>query len=402
MLTWRTPEHPDVRALTDQIEALQGQLGEIGKDYLSSLNDQIASLDAVLGRYGTQLEKIPAREVQYARLKRRTELLGNIDQMVQQRLQEARIQEAVQDPSVRVVESAVLPDEPIAPRPLRNLALGGFLGLLLGVGLAFVREYTDRTLHADEDVEAVVGAPVLARVPPVAAAARKKALRSEGLVAAGGGQSVPAEAFRSLRTNVRYTRAGEGTREILVTSPGAQDGKSLTAANLAVTLAQQGARTLLLDADLRKPVQHEAFGVDRQPGLSECLVDGIPLGRAVRATHVEGLDLLTAGAAPPNPAELLGSERMERLLAEARETYGAMVVDTPPVLVVTDAAVLAPHLEGTLVVVRAERTVREAAEAAVEQLRRVGAEVLGVVLNDAEADGKYGYYYPAYYGDYFG
>jgi tyrosine-protein kinase Etk/Wzc len=401
MRTRRTEDYPDVVALTKQIDALQDQLGEIGKDYLSSLDAQIASLDAVLGKFGAQLQKVPAIEVQYARLKRRTDLLGNIDQMVQQNLQEARIQEAVQDPSVRVVESAVLPDEPIAPRPLRNLALGGFLGLLLGVGLAFVREYSDRTLHSDDDVEQLVGAPVLARVPPVAAVSKRRAHRSAGLVAARAGRSLPAEAFRALRTSVRYTRAGEGTREILVTSPGARDGKSLTAANLAVTLAQQGTRTLLVDADLRKAVQHLTFGVDREPGLSECLVDGIPVRRAVRATDVEGLDLLPAGAPPPNPAELLGSERMERLLAEVRDAYGAMVVDSPPALVVTDASVLAPQLEGVLVVVRAEQTVREAAEAVVEQLRRVGAEVLGVVFNDAEAEGKYGYY-PAYYGDYFG
>ncbi len=401
MRTRRTEDYPDVVALTRQIGGLQDQLGEMGKDYLSSLDAQIASLDGVLGKFGAQLKKVPATEVQYARLKRRTDLLGNIDQTVQQNLQEARIQEAVEDPSVRVVESAVLPDEPIAPKPMRNLALGGFLGLLLGVGLAFVREYSDRTLHADDDVEALVGAPVLARVPPVAAVAGRRARRADGLVAAQAGRSLPAEAFRALRTNVRYTRAGEGTREILVTSPGARDGKSLTAANLAVTLAQQGTRTLLIDADLRKAVQHLTFGVDREPGLSECLVDGIPVRRVVRATDVEGLDLLPAGAPPPNPAELLGSDKMERLLAEVRDAYGAIVVDSPPALVVTDAAVLAPQLEGTLVVVRAEQTVTEAAEAVVEQLRRVGAEVLGVVFNDAEAEGKYGYY-PAYYGDYFG
>jgi succinoglycan biosynthesis transport protein ExoP len=401
MRTRRTEEYPDVVALTKQIDALQDQLGEIGKDYLGSLDQQIASLDGVLGKFGRQLEKVPAVEVQFARLKRRTDLLTNIDQLVQQRLQEARIQEAVEDPSVRVVESAVLPDRPIAPRPLRNLGLGGFLGLLLGVGLAFVREYSDRTLHPDDDVESLVGAPVLARVPPVAEAAKRKARRPEGLIAARDGRSLPAEAFRALRTNVRYTRAGEGTSEILVTSPGARDGKSLTASNLAVTMAQQGTRTLLVDADLRKSVQHLTFGVDPEPGLSECLVDGIPVRRAVRATNVEGLDLLPAGAPPPNPAELLGSDRMERLLAEARDAYQAIVIDTPPTLVVTDAAVLAPHLEGVIVVVRAEQTVTQAAEAAVEQLRRVGAEVLGVVFNDAEAQGKYGYY-PDYYGDYFG
>ncbi|HKK07364.1 MAG TPA: polysaccharide biosynthesis tyrosine autokinase [Gemmatimonadota bacterium] len=401
MLAFRTEKHPDLVALDRQIDQLEGRLGQIARDYLGSLSDQIASIDTVLDQFGTELARVPGKEVRYARLQRRSDLLTQLNTMLQQRLKEAQISAAVEDASVRVVESAVLPDRPIAPKPVRNLALGGFLGLLLGVGLAFVREYTDRTLHADEDVEALVGAPVLARVPPVAEAARRRAGRADGVIAARDGRSLPAESFRSLRTNVRYTRGGEGAREILVTSPGARDGKSLTASNLAVTLAQQGTRTLLVDADLRKAVQHQAFGVDREPGLAECLVDGIPLRSAVRATDVEGLDLLPAGAPPPNPAELLGSERMERLLGEIRQAYAAFVIDTPPALVVTDASVLASRVQGTLVVVRAERTVREGAEAAVEQLRRVGAEVLGVVLNDASADGRYGYH-PAYYGEYFG
>lgn len=403
MLESRTESHPEVMALDRKIAELEEQLGDMGDNYLASLNDQIASLEARLARFGSEVEEIPAREVQFARLERRTEMLTELHTMLQQRLKEAEIREAVEDPSVRVVESAILPEEPVSPRPARNLMFAGFLGLVLGVGLALVREYTDRRIHDEEDVDRALGLPVLTRVPPVPRA-RDKYPRRDGLVAAGDGRSLPAESYRTLRTNVRYTRGGKGTRELVVTSPGARDGKSMTASNLAVAFAQQGRKTLLVDADMRRSVQHEAFEVERSPGLSDVLVEGDSagaLGRAVRATATEGLDLLPAGDPPPNPAELLDSEAMERLLERARERYDVVVIDTPPALAVTDASVLGTRVEGVLLVVRADQTDRQAAADAREQLERVGCDVLGVVFNEADGGAggyRYDYYY-RYYGD---
>lgn len=401
LLARRTRNHPDVVSLEEQIRELEARLGDVGRNYLASLDDQLASLEAELARFGSEVEQVPGVEVQHARLERRTGLLTELHTMLQKRLKEAEVRANVRDPSVRVVESAVLPYEPVAPRPLRNLALAGFLGLMLGVGLAFLREYADTRIHDEDELEGALGLPILARVPRVPAAADGRP-REEGLVVAGNGRSVPAESYRTLRTNVRFTRGGSGAREILVTSPGAKDGKSITAANLAAAFAQQGLETVLVDADLRKAVQHETFGVDRWPGLSDYVVDHFPLREVIRATGVEGLDLVPAGTSPPNPAELLGSERMEALLEEARERYGAVVIDAPPALVVTDPSVLAPRVEGTLLVVRAERTDRQAAGDALAQLRRVDAEVLGVVLNDAKRDGRHGYrtkYYYEYYAE---
>lgn len=398
MLARRTERHPDVAALTEQIEQMEGRLGEIGRNYLGSLDDQIASIDAVLSRFGSELEEVPATEVQFARLRRRTEMLGEIHTLLQTRLEEAQISANVEDPSVRVVESAVPPREPIAPRPLRNLALAGFLGLMLGVGLAFVREFADRRIHGEEDVDRFLDLPVLATVPRIAAA-NGRGGRTADLVATGDARSLPAESYRTLRTNVRYTRGGRGSRELVVTSPGGRDGKSMTAANLAAAFAQQGHRTLLVDADMRQSSQHEIFGVEKSPGLSDLLLEGDPaekLEQVVRSTPVEELDLLPAGFSPPNPAELLDSDAMERILAQARETYDLLVVDTPPALAVTDASVLGVRLQGTLLVLRDDRTDREAAAGALEQLRRVGCEVVGVVLNDA---GRPSGGYP--YGDYF-
>jgi tyrosine-protein kinase Etk/Wzc len=402
MLERRTESFPEVVALGRKIDELETQLADMGSNYLSSLNGQIASLQAELARFGGEVEEVPAREVQFARLQRRTEVLTELHTMLQRRLKEAEIREAVEDPSVRVVETALLPEQPVSPRPVRNVALAGFLGLMLGVGLAFVREYTDRRIHDEEDVDRALGLPVLGRVPRLRGVNGRRP-RSEGLVATGDARSLPAEAYRTLRTNVRYTRGGKGSRELVVTSPGSREGKSMTASNLAASFARQGHRTLLVDADLRQSVQHETFEVEESPGLSDLLVDGYPaerLEQVVRATRVEGLDLLPAGFAPPNPAELLDSEAMDRILEQARERYEAMVLDTPPALVVTDASVLGVRVEGVLLVVRADRTDRDAASDTLVQLRRVGCQVVGVVFNDAGDGSRHRYYdYEGYFDD---
>jgi tyrosine-protein kinase Etk/Wzc len=400
MLQRRTEDHPEVVALQERIDQLEGQLAGIGRDYLASLNEQIASLDAQLARFGSRLEEVPAQEVQLARLERRTELLTELHTTLQKRLKEAQVREAVEDPSIRVVEAAVLPGEPVSPKPFRNMAFAGFLGLVLGVGLAFVREYTDRSIRSDDEVDRMLGTPLLSRIPRVPDTGENYP-RQNGLVTAGQGDSLPAESYRTLRTNVRYTRAGDGAREMVITSPGARDGKSITASNLAIAFAQQGLATALVDADMRRSVQHDAFNVGRDPGLADYLANGADLLDVTRRTGVDGLRLVPSGARPPNPAELLDGPRMAEFLEEARERFDALVVDTPPTLVVTDAAVVGPHLEGVLLVVRADQTDREAAVDAMLQLRRVGCDVLGVVLNDASPQGRYAYgsEYYEYYGE---
>ena len=334
-----TPNHPDMIAVDNRIVQLEEQLGAIGRNYRGSLDDQIASLDAVLARFGSELEKIPKREIQFARLERQTLVLAELYTMLQTRLKEAQVAEAVEDPSVRVVETAILPIEPESPRPVRNMALAGILGLMLGVGLAFVREYMDTRLHSADQIEHLYGLPTIARVPSLPLGNGKSG-RPKSLVTIDNGHSVGAESFRNLRTNVRFMLQGEGATEIVVTSPAPQEGKSITAANLAIALAQQGTKTLLVDCDMRRSVQHLAFGLEASPGLSEALVDGRIDPGVIKPTEVENLHVLTAGQHPPNPAELVDSPRMEKLLGILRERFDSIVIDAPPTLAVTDAAIL--------------------------------------------------------------
>lgn len=395
-----TPSHPDLIGVSNRISDLELQLGAIGRNYLGSLDDQVASLDAVLVRFGAELEEIPEKEVQFARLNRQMTTLAELYTLLQTRLKEAQVAEAVEDPSVRVVEEAILPLEPVSPRPLRNMALATVMGLMLGVGLAFAREYMDRRLHSSDQIEQLYGLPTIARIPSMPIAhGRNGDHRPKTLVTAGDSHSVGAEAFRNLRTNVRFVREGEGAREVVITSPAPQEGKSVTAANLAIAFAQQGVRTLLVDADMRRSVLHKKFGMERSPGLSDLLVSDEVELEVIRSTQVDNLYLLPAGAHPPNPAELVGGARMERLLEKLRSQFEAIVIDSPPMLAVTDASVLGPKTDGVILVVRAERTDKDAIALAVQQLRHVGADILGVVVNDARADGVYYSYYRTYYGD---
>lgn len=395
-----TANYPGVVALDKQIALLKSQLGDIGQNYLQALNTQIAALDATLVRFGSDLKKIPARQLQQARLERQTTVLTDLYSSLQQSLGQWQVQAAVKDPSIRIVERAVLPDAPVSPKPRLVLALASVLGLMLGFGLAFMRSLMDKKLSSDDDVAQLLAVPVLSHVPHIPGASRK-APRSRALVTLHQGRSLPAEAYRQLRSSIFFTdMGGNGKREVVVTSPGGGAGKSVTSCNLAITFAQQGYKTLLIDADLRRSVLHLTFDVAQRPGLTEYLKGEASMSRLLKATAIPNLMMIPAGATPPDPSELLGSSRFEAILEQARVHFDAIVVDSPPLLVVTDAVVLASKLGGVLLVVRSGLTHRHAAEDALEQLRLTGARVLGVVVNDTDGGTRYGYrnsYYYKYY-----
>jgi capsular exopolysaccharide synthesis family protein len=214
-------------------------------------------------------------------------------------------------------------------------------------------------------------------------------------------RSPVSEAFRTLRTNLSYTSPDQPLRSLLFTSAGPEEGKSTVAANLAVVLAQAGSRVLVVDADLRKPVMHKAFKLENRRGLTNALVEDLDFAELVRSTDLPGLFVLTSGPIPPNPAELLGSARMQRLLPALAAAYDLVLVDTPPVLAVTDAAVLAPLVDGAILVARAGVTRTDLLKEAKEALERTGVRLLGAVLNGLRPDteGYYYYHYRYYYGD---
>jgi polysaccharide biosynthesis transport protein len=288
-----------------------------------------------------------------------------------------------------VVEPANPAQEPVRPRPLMNLAIALMVGFMSSTTLAFVLEHLDTSIKNRDDFKEIIGElPILAEIP------LSDDPRSERLFVKTRGHSVVAEAFRALRTNLGYINHDGGLNVILVTSPGPNEGKTTVNANLGAALAQSGYRVLLIAADLRRPRLHEAVSVkDKDLGLSNILIGVSSLRDAVTSTSVDGLFLLPPGPLPPNPAELLGSKRMADLLSEAREEFDFVIVDTPPVLAVTDAVILARMVDGVVMVAKANATHREACAKFVQTLEQTNTRLVGAVLNGVKLGSGYGYYY---------
>ena len=303
--------------------------------------------------------------------------------------------EANSSATVTVISPAVTPKVPIRPRILSNTLLAAALGALAGAGLAFLLEYLDDTVKSPEDLQAT-GLGAIGVVQRVPGNGKNGASR---IFALNEPKSLVAEAHRTLRTNLQFSSLDTPLRSLVVTSAVATEGKTTTAANLAVVMAQAGNRIVLVDGDLRRPSAHKLFGLSNGTGLTTALVeDPRALNGYLQETGIENLRVLTAGPIPPNPQELLGSQRMKELLRRLEEEADIVVLDTPPTLVVSDANVLAARASGVLMVVNAGKTRRAAVRQAVEGLRKVGANVLGCVLNMVSTrGGRSSYYYSSYY-----
>lgn len=383
---------------TEQVRTIQEQRYA---ESLSNLKAQIDELSAVIEETQKELEaraRDTTSQAQAERTRLETILAGyrNTYAALVQSYEQMRLTAAQSADTVVLFEPAQVPREPVRPRRLMNTALAGVLGAMLAVAAAFVVEYLDDTLKTPDDVTRTLGLPTLSAI------GRLEEGQSE-LIMTADPLSPVSEAFRVLRTNIRYSSVDRPLQVLLVTSPGPVEGKSVVAANLALALAQAGLRTALVDADLRRPRQHRLFGLHPKEGLTGALLAGSTDGR-LQPTEVEGLSLLPAGEKPPNPVELLGSQRMRELREELRGSFDAVVVDSPPVLIGADAAVLGQMADGVLLVVNAGETRRDAARQAVESLRQVGANVIGVVLNrvPSRRGGYYYYYYHPYYHYYQG
>lgn len=419
LLTRRTRNDPDVQTLDTRIAELEEQLHSIAATYLQGLTNQRASLDQTLAQYSVALSHIPSKEIEFARLSRTPKVLEDIYILLQTRLQEAQIAQAVEDPSVRVIDRANASILPVKPKKELTIVIACLIGLMLGCTAAVVREQVDRTIHTREEVQEITGHVVLGLIPRIRDAltdaprigtrngtTAEPVRMSNRLITGTDPRNPVSEAYRTLRTNIAFASSGTLPKMLVVSSPMPGDGKTTTSANLAITLAQQGLRVLLVDADLRRGLLHTLLGKQREPGLSNVIVGTNSLDSAIGSFHVGdgiSLDFLSTGTIPPNPAELLGSARMHAVMSELRDRYDSIIFDAPPLNIVTDAAVLSAECDAILLVARAAVTSRDGLAYAMEQLRNVRSRVYGVVLNDIDFRrdnryyGAYGSYSYAYY-----
>jgi len=302
-----------------------------------------------------------------------------------------KVTDLSQPGTVSVVELATVPTSPVKPQVPLNVALGLIAGLVVAVGLVLLMEYLDDTVKSEQDVERVAGLTTLGVI------ARFGRRRSGQPVSGYGSRSPAAEAYRAIRTSVQFATMDRPGQVLLVTSPNAGDGKSTTAANLAVAMASAGKRVVLVDGDLRKPTLHRAFNLENRVGLTSALLSGNGTRSYIQSSGFDNLLVLASGPLPPNPSELLSSPRMRDLMEALRREVDVVVMDSPPALLVTDATLLAALADATILVAEAGHTRSAALRQAVDGLSRATDRLLGVVLNKTGRRGAAAYHHYYHY-----
>lgn len=408
--TRRSRTDPDFRELESRVRDARLRLMDRAAGVIASMGTELAALDQRADSLNALLIQMPVVEAEYNRLGRnRAELLALL-QDVQQRMTQADLEASVEDSSATMVDAAVTPQVRVGTSKTSIYAIAVFSGLLVGVAVAFLRDWLDTTVRSERDLERITGVPVIGIIPNL----REQAALQYRLRAAVGGDgralgrpmdyhASAAEAYRVLRTNLNYLTPNKPPRVLVVTSALPGDGKTTTVVNLAVTLAHQGQRVLLVDGETRRGTVHEVFGIQPAPGFFDLLYGQASPGECIRRVAMEGggsLDVMPLGSTPSvNPADLLVTGRLQPLFDRLRAQYDFVLIDTPPLNLFTDAALMGAQADALMIVARSDRTDREELQFAVTQLRNVSVPLAAAVLNDVEMRrasryrGGYSYYY---------
>jgi len=411
------PAYPKVAQLTNQSKEIERQL----------LTETRKAVDHLRGEYQTALQResmlreafdkqkqeanrLNENAIDYSLLKRDVDSNRQLYEGLLEKLKEAGVTAGLKSNNFRIMDPARPPTAPVEPNIPRNLGFALVLGITSGIGLAFLLEGMDNTVRTTEQAQMISQLPSLGMIPlgsksTNANASKRLSLTSSRevfeLVTQVRPQSQMAESYRALRTSLLLSSLGAPPKVIMITSARPQEGKTTTAINSAIVLAQKGVRVLLVDADLRRPSVHKTLGMGPRSGLSNVLTGNATLEQAITVSPIlPNLFILAAGSPPPNPAELLASSNMKDVLKELREQYDHVVIDTPPTLSVTDAVVLSPRVDAIILVIRSGQTTKQALRRARDILMQVNARVTGVLLNAVDLTSPDYYYYYEYQGKY--
>src|SRR5207247_33408 len=375
--------HPDMLKAKLAVQNAEARIqAEINKVVQSLSNDYHAALSQeqslmhALDQQKNDALALNRKGIEYGALQRDAASNRQIFESLLQRTKETGISGELKVSNIRIVDAAELPQVPASPDKPLNVLLAILGGSIMAVGLAFFFEYCDNRIKSPAEIKAHLGLPFIGMIPKMVV---------------GDGESAPlldkgatpnfAEAMRTVRTNVLFSSTADGAQSLLVTSSGPGEGKTVVSSNLALALAQTGQRVLLIDADMRRPRVHQVFSERQEPGLSNILVGDTKTGDAVRPTSCATLWLLPAGHLPPNPAELLGSKRFVEFIETLKQHFTFVIIDSPPIMAVSDSAIVAHMADGVLFVVGSEMTSRGVARTAVEQLINANGHMIGAVLN---------------------
>jgi uncharacterized protein involved in exopolysaccharide biosynthesis/Mrp family chromosome partitioning ATPase len=429
-----TERHPRLQALDDRMREVRLEMRREVAAQIAMLRNREELLNRQIGELQQKNRELPTVELALQRLQREAKSNDELLTLLKTKHQEALIKEAEKIEEVTIVRPATEPEAPIGGEATHAVLVGGLLGLFLGLVFAFVRETLDTSIGTIEDVEAYLEVPVLGVVPhidsretvqrvlerrPALAQMDAEALLSHSLLITHFDPKSPvAEAYRTLRTNIQFARLERSGKLLVVTSATLQEGKTTTIVNLALTMAQSGQKTLLIGANMRRPSIHRFFGIEREPGLSNILVGSTPWRECIRtvadilmgrfemedimaAPGLDNLHIIEAGPVPANPSELLSTAAMGEFLREVRDEYDVVLIDTPPVLPVTDSAIVGSQVDGVVLVYQAGKVGRLVLKRAKVHVENVGGKVWGVVLNDVKTEIA-GYAYTHYYTHYYG
>lgn len=420
------PDNPKVAEVRQKIAAIQSQLKDSSKSLEEKLKNEYDRavrdenmLKAALTQAKAEAIQQNQAAIQYNLLKGDVETNKALYQDFLNKTNQAQAQVAEQQNNLRVIEPAQVPGGPIGPRRKFTILVALLLSTAAGFGLAFLLEYLDNTIKTVEDVGRYAQLPALSVVPAVAGNSHRKLVGKSRRVLGNGrsrqsasapsfqlatldNHSSAAEAYRVLRTSVLLSAAGRPPKTVLVTSGQPGEGKTTTVINTAISLAQTSASVLIVDCDLRRPTAHKVLGVDPSQGLSTYLSRDVALDGLIQKLPIPNLSLLPCGPVPPNPAELIISEKMKEMLRELAERYDHILIDSPPLINVTDPVILSTMVDGVILVVHGGKSTRDVLRRARQELSTVGAKIFGVVLNnvDLRKDGYDDYYYYRYYSGY--
>ena len=369
---------------------VDGVINAARTDYLAAKGKEDSMVAALNAQKGESMG-LDRKAVEYAALEREAKADRQLYENLMQRTKETGVTGQYRDSNIQIIDAAEVPGGPVLPNVPRDLMVSMLTGLVLAFGLVFAFEYFDSRIKSPDEIKTHLNIPFLGLVPSVPVKDGEQMLL--------GASEVPpafAESMKAIRTGVVFSSAEEGSRSIVITSTAPHEGKTVVSSNLAAALAQTDQKVLIIDADMRRPRIHEVFGWLQDPGLSNVLVGTSTLADSVRKSTVPNLSVLPAGHIPPNPAELLGAPRFRELLRELGRQYDWIIIDAPPVMAVTDAALVGNIATGVVFVVGAEMTSRRHAAIAIEQLAAAQSRFIGAVLNRANVQ-RHGYYYSTYY-----